>query len=203
MYYNFLFYIRHPGCYCPKGFGGPNCQFEDANGDGIGTAGIVAILLVGGSMAGTYFLLRIRRRQKMRAFYENMAKQAGVPPSLDLMARAMEVDMEYGESSNSSFAVPPSQKECPVSPASNFSKEDLIYMRKSEWPNGRPDAHTPVSIFNDIPLSPMSQEAIINSRKAEWPNDYHNDASNPIKIFDDISECTPDLSPVQSTRKIV
>lgn len=197
---------RHPGCNCPDGFGGENCQFEQQSRDGFGGAGIAAVLIVGCSLLGTVLLLRIRRRQKIRAYYEHMASKAGVPPSLDLMARAMQVDddMEYGDSSSASFAVPPSRQpheRPPRSRSPSANQEDLVYMRRSEWPNGRPE--TANSIFNDIPLSPMSQEAIINSRQKEWPNDAHNDASNPIQIFDDISEATPELSPVQSQRKIV
>jgi len=122
------------------------------------------------------------------------------------MARAMQVDddMEYGDSSSGSFALPPSRQQHEQSSRSrsaSANQEDVVYMRRSEWPNARPE--TAITIFNDIPLSPMSQEAIINARQKEWPNDAHNDASNPIQIFDDISEATPDLSPVQSERKIV
>lgn len=136
-----------------------------------------------------------------------MVSKSGVPPSLDLMARAMEVDdMEFGDGGSVAFATPPTTERSlvPMRPRSDsMSQDEVRFMRQSEWPNGRPDSITALSIFNDIPVSPMAQESIILARKKEWPNDRRNDALNPIHIFDDISESTPDLSPVQSTRKIV
>jgi hypothetical protein len=143
----------------------------------------------------------------MRRYFDHMASKSGVPPSLDLMARAMEVDdMEFGHSGSAEFATPPTTERSLVlmRPRSDsLSPDEVRFMRQTEWPNGRPDNITAMSIFKDIPVSPMSQEAIILARKKEWPNDRRHDASNPIEIFDDISESTPDLSPVQSSRKIV
>jgi len=136
----------------------------------------------------------------MGKMYENMAKAQGVPPSLDLMARSLQIDMEYGESGGTSFVKAPSTPD--QRSRSTVSKEDLVYMRRSEWPNAQTDSTDESSVFKDIPVSPMSQAAIINSRKQEWPNDAHNDASNPIQIFDDISVSTPNLSPI-SSRKII
>ena len=195
-------YFRHPGCKCPNDFVGGNCQFEERNRSGVGTAGIVSMMLVASSLLGTIFLLRIRRRKRMRRYFAHMAAKTGVPPSLDLMARAMEVDdMEYGHSGSTVFSTPPSMERSIV--LSRPTPDDVQFMRQSEWPNAQPDSAMPLSIFNDIHLSPMSQESIILAREKEWPNHTLNDASNPIQIFDDISESTPDLSPVQSARKIV
>ena len=193
-------YNRHPGCDCPEGFAGENCQFVEEVDNAANTALIVGIVIVVSSILVVFFLLRIRRRQRMTKLYENMAKAQGVPPSLDLMARSLQIDMEYGESGEISFEPAPSTPD--QRSRSTVSKEDLVYMRRSEWPNGQTDSTDASSVFKDIPVSPMSQTAIINSRKQEWPNDAHNDASNPIQIFDDISVSTPNLSPI-SSRKII
>lgn len=191
---------RHPGCDCPKGFQGENCQYVIKKDKGLGGAGVAAVLIVAMSLLSVFFLLRVRRRQRMSKLYDSMARDSSLPPSLDLMQRSLQVDMEYGEpGSDSSFA---RRTDTPPRARPSIQREELLHMRKSEWPNGRPDSNLPNSIFNDIPLSPMGQAAIITSRKKEWPNGSHNDATNPIHIFDDISVSTPDLSIIPSSEII-
>jgi hypothetical protein len=123
-------------------------------------------------------LLRVQRRRTLAKSYTYAAQ--GLPPTLDII-RSLGHDRE-AEYTDGTMVV----SQSPTTAASSYNfqvADDSIVMRKSYWPTTVYDAANPIQIYKDA----IDDEEIRFSRKTYWPNDSHNDATNPIHVFDDIS----------------
>jgi hypothetical protein len=119
------------------------------------------------------------RRQRRRAQAKSFGTKS-LPPTLDII-RSLGHDRE---AEYTDVAMVVSDKSSSThSTYKNYVLDDNIVIRKSYWPTPSYNGPNSIQIYNDV----ANDEEIRFSRKTYWPNDAHNDASNPIHIFDDIS----------------
>jgi hypothetical protein len=185
--------VRHPGCDCPRGFEGENCQYVATSQDSPNIVAVVAAIIAVSSILAVGALLEIKRRRGKTVLYDNVASP--LPPTLDIirsLGHDREAEYTEGPTNSTMVSLPLRMSRFTAVPVQNT--EDLVIMRKTYWPNRskRPtavagvinDASNPIHIFNDVELD---EEEIRSSRRAYWPNDAHHDATNPIHVFEDIS----------------
>jgi hypothetical protein len=125
-----------------------------------------------------WFLLRYRRR---RTASSNMYSKHTLPPTLDII-RSLGHDRE---AEYTDVAMVVADKSSTANIYNNYTMDNNVVIRKTYWPTGSAsyDGLNAIQVYKDQ----MDDEEIRFSRKTYWPNDAHNDASNPIHIFDDIS----------------
>jgi hypothetical protein len=168
--------FRHPGCSCRKGFGGDNCQYREEKANTPKVAGILGGLLAGASIAAIIIALRKQRRRAQTKSFGTKT----LPPTLDII-RSLGHDRE---AEYTDVAMVVSDKSSSThSTYKNYVLDDNIVIRKTYWPSPTYDGPNSIQVYKDV----TNDEEIRFSRKTYWPNDVHNDASNPIHIFDDIS----------------
>jgi hypothetical protein len=168
------FIIRHPGCSCPRGFEGENCQYTDDNKQQK-VAAVLGSLAVAASIGVVVLLLR-RRRARNKSYKYGVHT---LPPTLDII-RSLGHDREAEYTDGAMVTV---EKPTNAAAAYNYGmSDDSIVIRRSYWPDAVYDASRPIQVYKDV-----DDDEIRFSRKTYWPNDSHNDATNPIHVFDDIS----------------
>jgi hypothetical protein len=104
-----------------------------------------------------------------------------LPPTLDII-RSLGHDRE---AEYTDVAIVVSDKSSTANAYNNYAMDDNIMIRKTYWPTTIYDggSSNAIQAYKNV----MDDDEIRFSRKTYWPNDSHNDASNPIHIFDDIS----------------
>jgi hypothetical protein len=120
-------------------------------------------------------LLR-RRRSRNKSF---LYSAHTLPPTLDII-RSLGHDREAEYTDGTMVTV-----DKPISAAAAYNygmSDDSMIIRKSYWPSSVYDASRAIQLYKDV-----DDDEIGFSRKTYWPNDSHNDATNPIHVFDDIS----------------
>ena len=169
-------YIRHPGCSCPHGFAGENCQYhvgkDKTKKVGGAMGGLLASVLI---VAIAWLLVRYRRRRELTNAYGKNS----LPPTLDII-RSLGHDRE---AEYTDVAMVVADKSSTANVYNNYAMENNIVVRKTYWPTASYDGLNSIQVYKGA----ADDEEIRFSRKTYWPNDIHNDASNPIHVFDDIS----------------
>lgn len=122
-------------------------------------------------------ILLLRRRRSRNKSYLYSAHT--LPPTLDII-RSLGHDREAEYTDGTMVTV---DKPTSAAAAYNYGmSDDSMIIRKSYWPSSVYDASRAVQLYKDV-----DDDEIRFSRKTYWPNDSHNDATNPIHVFDDIS----------------
>lgn len=122
-----------------------------------------------------WLLLRYRRRRALTNAYGKKS----LPPTLDII-RSLGHDRE---AEYTDVAMVVADKSSTANAYNNYTMDNNIVIRKTYWPSASYDGPNAIQVYKDA----VEDEEIRFSRKTYWPNDSHNDASNPIHIFDDIS----------------
>lgn len=191
--------LRHKGCECPFGYKGDNCQYLTdgrLNRFVVTTAGLFALI----SIFALAAILLIKRRRKRQDYI--ISKHMGNPPTIDLIAQSLGTDLRMAEyqvaavtpsGDRSSFIAGrhplqrPLRKPAWAQRVAIRNAEDIVDLPRRAY--YRESASSPESavMLSDVELEDTSDHRRSHERKHYWPNDAHNDASNPIQIFDDIS----------------
>jgi hypothetical protein len=108
------------------------------------------------------------RRRRRANIYKNVLSP--MPPTIDLIAKSLGTDVRMSDYRD--------------------ALEDgraAVMRRSSGWPTGT--RANPINVHHDVHVVDFLDENEVRaSRKDCWPNAVHNDAANPIQIFDDISQ---------------
>lgn len=165
--------FRHPGCSCPRGFEGENCQYTSDKSSRT-VAAVLGSFAVAACIAAIYLIMRRRARTKSYRYSAHT-----LPPTLDII-RSLGHDREAEYTDGTMVTM---EKPTNAAAAYNYGmSDDNMVIRKSYWPGAVYDASRPIQVYKDV-----DDDEIRFSRKTYWPNDAHNDAANPIHVFDDIT----------------
>ena len=171
-----FFNCSHPGCACPEGYGGVNCQYHITENKSSKVAGAIGGFFAAACvLAIVWLFLRYRSRRESANSYGKRS----LPPTLDII-RSLGHDRE---AEYTDVAMVVADKSSTANVYNNYAMDNNIVVRKTYWPSASYDGPNAIQLYKDV----AEDEEIRFSRKTYWPNDSHNDASNPIHIFDDIS----------------
>lgn len=199
---------RHPGCECTREFEGENCQYIRTNASLDYTILTVTAIVALVTLCAMSVLVVVRRagRKKPRYYHRTgviprsmLGNDGAGVATIDLIAQSLGTNnvarrSEYRERANAVMKVADSREK----------RRAMIRGKKPKWTQRRqmtpitdvdldddviqhsvmPRESTSIASMQD---SEYSEYTIEDERRKYWPNDAHNDASNPIQVFDEVS----------------